>query len=710
MKVLRRLFKVLVALVLVLVVAAVALVFVFDPNMFKPRLESMAREQGVALEIDGNLGWQLWPALGVEVNDISVAALDTPSQTIARLDRAGLELALGPLLRGELAVHHVRIGGAELDLRVDEQGRGNWEALLPEAGEAEPAPETPEAPAGDDGALVLAVDEITLSDASLRYRDAGSGQDLSLSPLNLSLTGFNLQGVPFDLSLGWRARIAAPEMLGDRPLTLDGELGGRLTLAEDFDNAALDGGRLQLGLSRAGASDDISLTLNARADQLLSAPSYSAELNLRPFSPRILAEVLSLPLPPMADEQALDRLAFSAELEGTPERLSLDPLTLELDETRLEGRVAVTDISRAAVEASLSGNKLNLDRYLPPPSDEPEEPAAETTGDETLIPLEPIRVLALDLAVDFDELIASGLTVSDIRLHLRADEGLVQLERAELNAYEGQLQAQGQLDAQGETARIGLTGQLEGLSLEPLLTDLEMSDDLQLSGALNADVRAATLGVTRNQLVEAMDAEANFAGDKVRLAPMNIEGLFCEAMARIGEPTASYDRDWPDYTELAALSGRVVMLDQIITLESLEAGVERLAVTAKGQLNLDESRYNITLPIRLGSERTSADGCRVSSNYWIDRSLSLLRCRGSLEELNLASDCGLDSDGFKSLTRDYAEYRARQEYEEKLDKEKARAREKLDEEKQELKKKAREELLDEEDEEKVKDALKGLFN
>ncbi|WP_341939071.1 AsmA family protein [Marinimicrobium sp. C2-29] len=716
MKLIKRLLKILVALVLLVVIAAVALVFVFDPNMFKPRLEAMAQEQGIQLDIDGNLGWQLWPALGVEVNGIRVAAESAPDEEIARLERASLRVAVMPLLRGELSVHHILVDGAALDLRVDEQGEGNWEQLLTESEEApadDPAPTTEPEDASGDGvvseegqSLQLAVEQLTISNASLRYRDAATGQDLELSPLNLSLSEFNLQGRPFAIDLGWEAQVTDEAMLGDQPLTLIGQLSSRILLAEDMSRLELNGGQLDLELARAGASDDIRLTLDVQAEQLLDSPTFNGSINLRPFNPKALMAVLSLPEPEMAKASALTRVAAQVTFAGTTEQIELNPVVLELDDTRIEGRVAVTDFSRSALEVALRGDSLNIDDYLPPPSEEEEAPTEdEATGDKELIPLELVRELHADIGLQFGSLTVMDLAMTDLDVQLRARDGLVELQKARINAYEGELDARGELDGRGETAVIDFVGALEGLELAPLLRDLELDENLQLSGALNANVDAATRGVTMNQLMDSLRAETGFSGAQVRLAPLNIEQKFCQVVNLVTRAEKDPAKTWADYTEMKELSGKALMEGRVFTLESLQAGVERLTVGARGELDLAEAVYDFTLPLRLGSEASSEGGCRISSNYWMNRSLSLLRCRGSLDSLNPVSDCRPDKDALESLVKDFAEYQVREQHGERIDEEKARAREKADEEKARLEEKAEEEK--EQLRDKVREKLGG---
>lgn len=701
MKLIKRLLKIIVALVLILVVGAVALVFLVDPNMFKPRIESIARDQGVELNINGNLGWQLWPALGVQVNDIRVAALESPEDPIATLSSASLRLAIRPLLSGNLEVHHLLIDGAELDLRVNEAGEGNWEALLPDEADAEQAATTPEPEPSEAEApqeLQLAVEQISLRNSALSYKDAGTGQTFELSSLNLELNAFNLQGNPFNLELSWRAAFEDRELFGNQPLELIGDLSSRLQLADDMSEARLTEGRLTLDLARAGASDDIDLTFSLQAFELLEAPRYQGNLSLEPFNLKALMEVLGLPAIETDSAQALTKLAFNGQFNGTAEQFSLDPLTIELDDTRIEGRFAVTDFSTQAIELVLEGDRLNIDDYLPPATEE-EAQESEATGDEELIPLETVKSLNANVSLDFKQLQAMGLTFNDLVVRLAAKDGLVQLSEAGLNAYEGRFDARGQLDARGDTAQISFNSELANFQLSPVLADLEMDEKLKLSGALNGQAKGATRGLTKNQLMDALDAEAELSGAQVRLAPLNIEQRFCQ-MVNLVSQVEKAPQEWPNFTQMRQLAGQVRIDNQVVKVTSFDAEVSELNLGLQGQLNLKDELYNFVLPLKLGSEVTSDSGCRVPSNYWVNRSLSLLRCQGSLAELNPLSDCGFDSAGVQSLIKDFAEYRIKEKHGESIDAEKERARERVEEEKQKLRDKIREKLSGGQNEEK----------
>ena len=88
MKTLLKILGGLVALLLIVVVAGgVLLGIFFDPNEYKPEIKKLALEEGgIQLEIDGDLGWSVFPWLGIEINQIKVSYPGKPQ--LAELNQA----------------------------------------------------------------------------------------------------------------------------------------------------------------------------------------------------------------------------------------------------------------------------------------------------------------------------------------------------------------------------------------------------------------------------------------------------------------------------------------------------------------------------------------------------------------------------------------------------------------------------------------------
>jgi AsmA protein len=723
-------FGILLAVLLGLLIAAVlALVLLFDPNTFKPRIEALAQEHNLLLDIQGDIDWQFWPALGLEIDKVAATTLETPDQPLAQLRRASLRVAVMPLFRREVQVEHIVAEGAVFNLLVDEHGRGNWEALITdEAAEQPPAADIPATPTADAPAtepatangeeaaeFKLAVDRISLRNGALNFTshyapeqasgaNTGPVRHLALQDTQLEVAGFNLQAQPFSVSLQWQGEFGDAALLGEETLTIAGESTQNVQLAEAFDTVDVTDGNLNLRLAGQGQSVPIELNYALALRDLQENLHYLGELRLAPVNLKQLLVALGQEEPATTNPGALTKVAFRADFSGDSNSLKLEPFAITLDATTLTGQAVISDFETAAMQLTLKGDTLNIDDYLAPTADTAEEPAqAAAAGDEEIIPLETLQALQADVRVDFDKLIVGDLPLTQARLRLTADEGLITLESLSANLYDGALATKGTLDARGDTAIISFESGVEALPLAPLMKDLELDEKLQLTGAINATAKGQTQGLTLNALTDNAKGQARVAGAQVRLAPLNIEQKFCEIVHLVNKTDAP-KQVWPNYTELSELSGSVRLADGVIQVDQMTAGVAQLAVGVEGVVDLADDAYNLGLPLTLMDNQTSPNGCRVKSDFWLDRTLTLLRCRGSLEGLNPVSDCRPDAEGLTKLVRDFGAYKVKEKHGEKIE----AAEQKLDEKKDELREKLQEKIGTEEGK-KVEDRLRRLL-
>lgn len=665
--------KTLAALVALMLAAVLALVFLVDANRFKPRIEALAQEQGIALQIKGDLGWKFWPSIGVAVADVSVAALDTPAQPIAQLRQASLLLALMPLFSGNFQVDHILLDGAKVNLAVDAKGKGNWEALTQSNKSAKPS--APSATEGDEVSLQLTVERISLVDSAVDYADAKSGQNISLQDINLTVTDVNTQGKPFALDLTWSMALAP----ADAPsLALKGRLQNRVTLDEKLTRITLDEGELQLeaeGKTSAKLAINYSLNLTDVQQNL----AYQGQLTLQDTNARDWLAVLGTELE-TANSAALSKVNFSSKLAGDSNKIALDSLNLELDKTRFSGTLAVTDFATSAIKLVLQGDSLNLDDYLPPPAPESAS-APQSASEDVPLPLDALRGLNLDAQLKLESLRYNNLQLDNIALGIKAKKGIID-QTFTATTYKGDINFTSNTDARGNQAALKFDGNVKGVELEPLMKALEADEKLGLSGAIQAQTQGTAQGASVNQLIASMNSTAAFSGAQVRLSPLNIEEQFCKLVNLVTQNPAEVT--WDDFTEMRQLDGNIIWRDQIITLNSFNAGVSQLLLASTGAINLQTDKYEFKLPLKLAdaSAAASMKGCSLSTtNYWVDRSLSLLRCKGSLAAIDPLKDCGFDKSALASLTKDFAEYKLREKHGAKID----AAEQKLEEKKQEAK-------------------------
>jgi len=670
-----------------LVISFVALIFLIDANTFKPRIEALAKEQGIALAMRGDLHWAFWPALGLAVQEVSVASLDAPDKPIADVKKASFLVAFMPLMRGDVQVKHILVDTAAIDLQVDAQGVGNWTKLIKQkqadASTANTAPTDTKTKE-----LKLAIEKISLQHSQISYSDLTKGSHFLLKDIELEMDGVNLDGDPFTMAFSGEAQVSSADVKAP-PLIVKTKLDQKITLDKELSEVKLSEGDLVLTISK-NASATLKLKYAIKIGNLKNNLVYQGEFTTDNFSARELLSVFGS-APKMANEKALADLKVTAKINGDKTSASLKDLDLKLDKTTLKGTLAITNFSTSAMEANLQGDEINLDDYLAPKvagnagsSASATVPAVATTGDEVLIPLELLRKLNIDLKTGFRKLQIMDLPLADVQLDIAASGGHLQ-QQLSATAYSGSIREKGSLQA-NQTAQMQFEAHLQGVEIAPLLQDRKLDKSLHLSGAVQLNAQGQATGVTKNQIIASLTGGADFAGAKVRLAPLNIEQQFCKLVNLVNR-TEAQEQTWEAYTELRELTGKVAIANRVITIESLNAGVEKLLLAASGNINLEKGSYNFLLPLKLvrdandtpTSIATSAKGCTVNSNYWAERSMSLLRCKGAYANIDPKNDCRPDSEMLRELTKDYAEYKLKEKHGAKIEAKKEELMKKLDE-------------------------------
>jgi len=701
----KSVFKIIGYIFAFLVLAIIILAFAVDANTFKPRIQAMAQKQGVALTMRGDLNWAFWPSIGLAVNEVSVASVDTPEELIANVKKASLLVAFMPLLKGDFQIKHIIVDGAVIDLNVNEQGVGNWEALLKKK-----PPETVDksnAPATESGKIPsISIEEISVHDTKLTYINLSSGQKFALKNINLDADNVNLTGKAFDVDFSSETEISEIKTKA-APITVKTKLHSNVTIGEGFNSLALDKGELNLDVN-ATQSASLKVNYSIALEEIKSNLRYKGNLRLPTVSLKQIMNAFGV-THKTANEKALSEFSLSGSFEGDKKRVAFNSVTIQLDKTHLKGSLAINNFATQALVADLQGDTINVDDYLAPKADEKAPVAAKTaTGDEPLIPVETLRKLTADLKLGFEKFVFSDLALEKVLLTINSKNGVLQ-QQLNANAYSGNIHHKTELDSRGQVARIEFETVAQGIEVAPILQAKKLDKSLHLSGAIQANARGQATGVTTNQIFDSLIANATFSGAKIRLAPLNIEQQFCKFISLVNREEVSGGEEsapsWNAYTELRELTGKLNMAKRIITIETLNAGVEKLLLSSTGNINLASGSYDFSLPLKLvrdtndtpQSITTSANGCTVKSNYWAERSMSLLRCKGAYAEISPAQDCRPDKDMLNAVVKDFAEYKLKAKYGEKVDAKKEELKQKL------------EEKLGEGGAEKAKNVLKGLF-
>ncbi|ANG61126.1 AsmA protein [Marinobacterium aestuarii] len=694
MKGLTKLILGLAALVVILIATAGILLGVFfEPNDYKADIEQLALEKaGLELSIDGDIGWSVFPWLGLEISQVKLQYPQQPA--LASLEQAHVSVKLLPLLSSQVEMSSIMVEGLDLNLVQAADGSNNWS--LPGA-----APVQSEG-SGDEGAdtdgsadLALDIESIAVSNGRISYADLKAGTRVRLQELALT-SGRIRQTEYFPIELSFKldqsAGDAAPTLSADTSLKAEVQVD---LLTQQYRLRGLDSS-VQLRLAELGdkpvdfkLSGDVAADLVAqlaRIDNLnlslaslkasgslslqdFAAPVLGGELKLAEFNPRSLLELLGQPLPAMQDDKALTRLSLSAVLGGSPSNISLKPLSLTLDDTHFNGALAY-GLADGAISLDLNGDAFNLDSYLPPQSESAQGAQTASAGKaasgeryskEEVIPVEPLRSLLLDAQFKLQALQVSGMTLSDVDLAVNARNGLINASRINANLFGGTVRNSAVLDVRGTPVKLKSSKAVSGLQIGDLLQALKPEEKPAMTGTLSSQAEVSAQGRSVHAIVNSLNGTAKFNVADGTISGIDMAQTVCQGfnnLASLGVNAEQVDGSTP----FANLGGNFIMRNGVVSNEDLQASLDAIGLKGSGSVDLPRALIDYRLGLTI-QEDLFKQSCSVNNK--IQGVEWPVNCKGSFDTPP-AKLCRPDLSVFEDLLKARLKQDVQKKVEEKV--------------------------------------------
>lgn len=568
-----------VGVVAVVIIAAAVLIPIFvNPNDYKPQIEALVKEKtGRQLSLQGNIKLSVFPWLGLQLGPTSLSNPPGFSGApFARVASTELRVKLLPLLRKRVELGTVVLDGLVLNLERNRSGRSNWSGF----GQAGAAPKPAPAKGARSGSAfpitALAVGGVRVSHATLRWDDRQSGSRYAVQGLDLS-TGAIQGGRPFPVDLGFALTGKGLPAAGVKV-----HLHSAVTLDLARQTVALKGLSVRLG--------DLTLDGELSGQGILSAPHLQGRLRVPAFDARRLFAQLGLHAPATADPKALTKVSADLGLAAAPDRLSVDPLKLTLDDTHLSGRLAVQRFRHPAISFALDIDRLDLDRYLPPPAKGGAKggaamaatPGGAAAGAAAKLPVGVLRKFDLDGTLHIGALTAFKLRSRDIRVTVRSRNGDLRVHPATARLYGGTYSGDIGLDAAASVPRLSMNEHLNGVQVGALAKDLAGVSRISGTGDLYA--RLTARGDNVMQLRRTLDGKAGLALKDGAFEGVNLTHLVCTAWAlykRRGPPPPA-----PARTAFGSLTANAVVSGGVARNRDLRLATPVLRATGEGSANL----------------------------------------------------------------------------------------------------------------------------
>jgi len=635
-----KILGIVVAVVVVALGGVLAYVATLDPNELAQEAAVEVREAtGRDFTINGpvDLSVSLQPTL--EVSDVAFGNADWGSDpTMASIGRLEVEIALLPLLSGQVDIARLVLVEPTILLERQADGTANWD--IAPAGD-KPRPEGEGGGQGGAGDLPV-IRAVTIENATITIKDAATPIEETITVSELTLSQAS----------GQKLDIALAAAIGAETLTVNGQTGD-LAVFANRSPFPLD---LEIGFGPAAATVRGSLTL---ADQpgyagsvSLETPSLAAfnaaaalggaELpDIGPIDMRAdisaegdIAKVTGLdatvagvtvtgdvtgdrggaePQATLALTVAAETLATIGSLAGidlpeagpfeltvngqaSPSAVDAQNVTVVVGEDRITGTLSA-DLKgeRPSVAADLTGNSLDLNAFMSGDASASTETdaGAGAADDGRLIPNDPLPLDGLK-AADADIKVKLGLLnvgeheFKNVDLALSLRNGDLDISTLKAEGYGGALDAGLGLRTSGGTPVLTTQGGFTGIDLGGFLADEGITD--LLVGTIDGRWDLTGRGGTPRAIAASLDGETRLEMVDGTVQSGFVDFIAADVVSQAGEVFAGKGQ-----TALNCFYNQFKIADGIANAHVFLFDTDRSTIAGIGAVNLGTEELNLKI-------------------------------------------------------------------------------------------------------------------
>ncbi|GAB4517558.1 MAG: hypothetical protein Tsb0010_01720 [Parvularculaceae bacterium] len=561
--------------VLALGIGALLLAPNFIPvSAYKGRIEAQASQSlGRAVTISDDLELSLFPHFRFTVRDLAVANIENAAEAnLIAMDEAALDVALLPLLRGDVQINRFVLIRPQINLERFADGAGNWELGAPSDQSASDA----------TGPQELRLGDVRIEDGAMTFRDHVSGETYRAEEINVALSLPSLSA-PFEARGDLRFQ-GRPVSVDTRIDSLDALRDGRE--AEISANARLDDARIEFEAAVvAGETPRFNGRLSAEAPSVRDLMEW-------------LAEAPDLP-------GGLGPLEISGEMSGTANSISFANAQLAFDGIEGGGALNVDwSGARPLLSGTMALSALDLRPYMAPAGAQAAEGTAAADAfppwSREAIDFTGLRVVDLDFALQAEEMLLPNLTIGESALNVRLANGVMTADLTRLSLYEGQGSGALSVDARRNAASVSANFDLSGLAARPFMADAVGMDRIQ--GTADLNFAMTTRGASQAEFAANLNGTGAFNVVDGAIVGVNLAQLARAvgslrqgdvAAAAAAAQASAAQTDFAEFSASFAAQNGMIRTDDILLLNPY------LRMTGGGTVNLPAQSVDIILRPRV---------------------------------------------------------------------------------------------------------------
>lgn len=683
MRVLKWLLGFLVTLTVLILAAVIIVPMVFDPNDYRDDITRLVNEKtGRDLKLNGELKVSVFPWVGIRTQGLTFSQPPQIGGEMMSVETAQLRVKFTPLLSRQVHIDTIILESPKLHLVTLEGGIDSFSGLSTTADDGSTEDITTDDGAG--AAVALVVQGLELTEGALLIEDRAANSTTQVSGLNLitgNLLGDELAEVSASgqISMSDSPDAIAFQLESQMQVDVDTlsvkvrELSAKVTQAQmeavldidsvdvvDSSTISLKGTQVNLsGPIEAGlAIPDVTADLESQkanipelvieaggfkailaelvAANFIDAPTASGRLSIPRFNVQKFLKDLDVDYQ-TTDPAALKSVGLEAAFSGGLESAQVKDLVLTLDDSTLKGGATVSDFENPSAEFDLQLTTLDLDRYLPPTTDDAGADDEAVSGAEALaVPMAMFKEINANGQFKAETLIASGLTLDNIDVQVRSEQGSVTITPT-ASLYDGTLDGQIAYSEEGDTAKLAVKNEVDLVELGKMLNAAEVTDQLTGIGSLLVDLVVTEVnGVQNNQGVIKLQAKDG------SIQGVDVKGMIDSAYAQYQSLSGKQPADSQegqskssDETKFAELFGTFNVNNNIITNDDFTLQAPLFRVGGEGTIDIEKQVLNYLVEVKVVASTEGQGGEAIDKLSGIPIPI---RFTGSLTEPSYSID------------------------------------------------------------------------
>ena len=643
----------LVAVIVFLVLAAaIVIVVLIDPNDYKPQIAAAVKQHTTRqIEIEGDLGLSLFPWLGIETGKISLSnAPGFGDSSFAEIEHTQMKVKLLPLLAKKIEVSRIVVKGLILNLEKKKNGVSNWEDLIskpkPKSEQEIPNKQISQTTEEKELAIAsLAVGGIAVRDANIIWDDRSKAQRVEISDFNFLMDQLSFDQ-PVDFGVEFILNNKEPK------LTEAINLSGNITINSSLDIFKLDGvklisttegdgipgGSLEIMLILSGDANlkdqtgtieglrfntkNLTVSGDLKGENILDAPLITGQVAIAQFNPRELLKSLGLESPVTQDKNILQKLQADFQLKATDKILELNNLSIQLDDTMINGKIKVVDFSNPATAFTFEIDDIDVDRYLP--AKKQKTPAKTATGPSTIsqpissstvpagkaaeFPLDTLRALNIQGETKISRLAIKGIKAQGVELNIQGKNGVITSKQSVTNLYQGSYQGSIYLDARTDFPKLALNESLSNVQVEPLLRDA--TGKSPISGTAEFSAQLSGKGIDIDAIKSSLNGTINALFTDGAVQGVDLIKMIRTAKSLLKRQSTQSGNE-TDKTEFSELKLTSIVTKGVVNTHELIVKSPLIRVTGSGKANLVNEEIDYRIVTKLVSSLEGQGGAEV---------------------------------------------------------------------------------------------------